>query len=245
MVQVDGAVQVASAASESVPEVQEEPVQRPSATGAARVRVEPSPLTSGVISTQAMAAIPGSSEPMKPHRVKTVQVKSGAVKVASAGPSGFPTSVGSASSRTEARDTTYGVASRTDLPPQPASHGTGKGILGVLPASSVSGQAAATVAPVRDAAVQQNGAIKPSAAVHTGWMVQVGALESESEARARLETARNQAKSILAKADPFTETITKGDKKLYRARFAGLDRDQAEAACRTLKRTISCIAVRN
>jgi D-alanyl-D-alanine carboxypeptidase len=245
MVQVDGAVQVASAASESLPQAQEEPVQRQSATSTPRVRVEPSPLTSGVISTQAMAAIPGSSEPMKPHRVKTVQVKSGPVRVASAGPGGFPSSAAAAPSRSETQDTTYAVASRTDLPPQPAAHGTGKGILGVLPASSVSGQASATVPPVREAAVQQNGAIKPASAAHTGWMVQVGALESESEARARLEAARNQAKSILGKADPFTETITKGDKKLYRARFAGLDRDQAEAACRTLKRTISCIAVRN
>ena len=48
---------------------------------------EPAPLTSGVIQTQAIAAIPGSSEPMKPVRVKTVQVKAGQIKLASAGPS--------------------------------------------------------------------------------------------------------------------------------------------------------------
>ncbi len=95
-------------------------------------------------------------------------------------------------------------------------------------------------------AVQQNGAIKPVAA-HTGWIVQVGALESENEALQRIDAARSQARGLLAKADPFTEpVVAKGDKKLFRARFAGLDRDQAEAVCRTLKRSdISCITVRN
>ncbi len=94
--------------------------------------------------------------------------------------------------------------------------------------------------------IQQNGAIKPVAA-HTGWIIQVGALESESEARERIEAARNQARGMLSKADPFTEAVVaKGDRKLFRARFAGLDRDQAEAVCRTLKRSdISCITVKN
>ena len=36
------------------------------------------------------------------------------------------------------------------------------------------------------------------------------------------------------------------NRKLFRARFAGLERDQAEAVCKTLKRAdISCITVRN
>jgi D-alanyl-D-alanine carboxypeptidase len=144
-------------------------------------------------------------------------------------------------------------AARTEMPPQPANHGTGNGLLGVLPASSLppTPQALAYADPAPRAAsqpqiVQQNGAIKP-AATHTGWIVQVGALESENEARQRIEAARNQARGLLAKADPFTEpVVAKGDRKLFRARFAGLDRDQAEAVCRTLKRSdISCIAVRN
>jgi D-alanyl-D-alanine carboxypeptidase len=99
-------------------------------------------------------------------------------------------------------------------------------------------------------AAQQNDAVKPSvpaAVVRTGWIVQVGALESESEARQRIDLARSKASSLLSKADPFTETIVSKDKRtLYRARFAGLERDQAEAVCRTLKRAdISCMTVRN
>ena len=141
------------------------------------------------------------------------------------------------------------------MPPQPANHGTGNGLLGVLPASSVPASSASQAMAYADPAphgqsqpqtIQQNGAIKPVAA-HTGWIIQVGALESESEARERIEAARNQARGLLSKADPFTEpVVAKGEKRLFRARFAGLDREQAEAVCRTLKRSdISCITVRN
>jgi D-alanyl-D-alanine carboxypeptidase len=39
---------------------------------------------------------------------------------------------------------------------------------------------------------------------------------------------------------------TRGDRKLYRARFAGLERDEAEAVCRKLKRSdISCFTIKN
>jgi D-alanyl-D-alanine carboxypeptidase len=147
-------------------------------------------------------------------------------------------------------DTARPDAARTELLPQPAGHGTGNGLLGVLPASSLSPSSASQAMAYADPAPQpqpaQNDAVKP-AAVHTGWIIQVGALESESEALQRIDAARSQSHGLLAKADPFTEPVlAKGDRKLFRARFAGLDRDQAEAACRTLKRSdISCITVRN
>ena len=58
-------------------------------------------------------------------------------------------------------------------------------------------------------AMQQNGAIKPAApaVARTGWIIQVGALESESEAKQRIDLARNKASSLLSKADPFTEPV--------------------------------------
>jgi D-alanyl-D-alanine carboxypeptidase len=77
-------------------------------------------------------------------------------------------------------------------------------------------------------------------------MIQVGAFGAEQDARERLQAAQSRAKRLLGEADPFTETVTKGEKKLYRARFAGLDRHQAEAACRTLKRNdIACMPLKN
>ena len=234
-------------------------------------KAEPAPLTNGVIESQALTAIPGSSEPMKPVRVKTVQVKAGQMKLASATASQPASSITSAipaaqpalpetSSSVMARAETNRVDvarpdfAKTEMPPQPPNHGTGNGILGVLPASSFPSSAAASQAmayadPTSTAhpqPIQPSSPTKPVAA-HSGWIIQVGALETETEALQRISAARNQAGGLLARADPFTEpVIAKGDRKLYRARFAGLDRDQAEAACRTLKRSeISCITLRN
>jgi D-alanyl-D-alanine carboxypeptidase len=156
---------------------------------------------------------------------------------------------------------------RSELPPQPAGHGTGNGILGVLPASSVAANpaplqapapapqmmanaapapAAAPQPPVQVQAAQVNSQSKP-AVVHTGWIVQVGALESEDEAQKRIEAARSGARGLLSKADPFTEpVVAKDNRKLYRARFAGLERDQAEAVCRALRRSdIPCMTAHN
>ncbi|MBX9709491.1 MAG: SPOR domain-containing protein [Xanthobacteraceae bacterium] len=109
--------------------------------------------------------------------------------------------------------------------------------------SSVPVQRMAAVSPQPEI-TQQNGAIK--ATPRSGWIIQVGALESEGEALQRLDAARGSAGKLLGRADQFTETVAKGNKTLYRARFAGLDQDSAEAVCRTLKRSdISCIAIKN
>jgi len=281
MVQNQGAIQAATAEPAAAPARAAAPITRSifAAAAASVPKAEPAPLTSGVIQTQALGAIPGSSEPMKPVRVKTVQIKAGQIKLASAGSVQPATPVTSAvpAARLEVPETSSAVVAkaetnkvevakaeiarpeiakpetnRTELPPQPANHGTGNGVLGVLPASSLppssTSQAMAYAAPAprpQPLAVPQNAAIKPVAA-HTGWIVQVGALESEGEALQRIDAARNQARGLLAKADPFTEPVVAKDKKLYRARFAGLDRDQAETVCRTLKRSdISCITIRN
>jgi D-alanyl-D-alanine carboxypeptidase len=255
-----------------------------------QAKPEPAPFTNGVIQAQSIAAIPGSSEPMKPVKVKTVQIKAGQVKLAAAGAAQPVTPITSAiSARPEMPETSSAImakaetnkaesnkaesnkaesnkaepnkaepnkaepnkldVARTEMPPQPANHGTGNGLLGVLPAPSASPSSTSQAMAYADAnsrgqpqSVQQ----KP-VAVHTGWIIQVGALESESEARQRLEVARDQARGMLSKADPFTEpVVAKGERKLFRARFAGLDSDQAEAVCRTLKRSdISCFTVRN
>jgi D-alanyl-D-alanine carboxypeptidase len=55
-----------------------------------------------------------------------------------------------------------------------------------------------------------------------------------------------KAAQMLGHADPFTEPVVKGDKTLYRARFAGLQKNEAEAVCRQLKRNdIDCMTVKN
>ncbi|PWE78254.1 peptidase M15 [Bradyrhizobium sp. SUTN9-2] len=262
-----------AAATAAMPPAHSKPEARPTES-----KVEPAPLTNGVISSQPLSIIPGSSEPMKPVRVKTVQVKAGAVKVASAAPAQggvqvvAPPVTSTVPHRSDVAETSGAVVARadlinkpeavsqpeapkaemarTELPRQPAGFGTGNGILGVLPAPTAA--APAPAAPKLASAdpapqpIQMSATTKP-AVIHSGWIVQVGALESENEAQQRIDAARNSARGLLSKADPFTEpVVAKDNRKLYRARFAGLERDQAEAVCRTLKRAeISCITVRN
>jgi len=72
---------------------------------------------------------------------------------------------------------------------------------------------------------------------HGGWMIQIGAFDDEGEAKQHLSEAQIKVHGPLAAKDPFTERVQKGDKALYRARFAGFDKSTAEAACRALKRS--------
>ncbi|MES2750535.1 MAG: serine hydrolase [Pseudomonadota bacterium] len=305
MVQVQGALQLASTVPDPVPLPAPRAPSVPAkvvANASEKVvqdKPAPAPLTSGVISSQSFAAIPGSAEPMTPVRVKTVQVRMGQTKVASAAPSALApvsTSAIPAARKVEAAETSTAIVANAEtraepkaesrrepwaaayaqprnefpapLPAQPNTvNGIGQVVIGappttlaaqamVLQTSTTSRQHPTVPQPVQQAAlqpvqqqlpvqtVQQNGAIK--AVVRSGWIIQVGALESESEARQRLDAARGSASRLLSEADPFTETVSKGNKTLYRARFAGLNQDSAEAACRTLKRSdISCIAIRN
>jgi len=55
-----------------------------------------------------------------------------------------------------------------------------------------------------------------------------------------------KALRLLSTADPFTEPTVKDGTTYYRARFAGLDKDQAEAVCKFLKRNdVECVAIKN
>jgi D-alanyl-D-alanine carboxypeptidase len=219
---------------------------------------------------------------MKPVKVKTVHVKAGAMKLASAGPSQPAPAIIASVPQPVIPETSNAVvakaaefarpepvkseparvdAARPEMPPQPPGHGTGNGVLGVLPVATapapqkpVPQQVASAApqpppAPVVQPAAQAPQAMPPSATVkvHTGWIVQVGALETQAEAQARIEAARNSSRGLLNRADSFTEpVIARDNRKLFRARFAGLERDQAEAVCRTLRRSdIACMAVRN
>jgi D-alanyl-D-alanine carboxypeptidase len=99
---------------------------------------------------------------------------------------------------------------------------------------------------VQVAKVEQPAPPTRSLKVHTGWIIQIGAYDSETEAKQHLDEAQSKAKSVLGHADRFTEAVTKGDKTLIRARFAGLDKNEAESICKRLRRSdIACITVKN
>jgi D-alanyl-D-alanine carboxypeptidase len=81
---------------------------------------------------------------------------------------------------------------------------------------------------------------------HAGWIIQVGAFPAEGEAKQRLSSVQSRASKFLASADAFTETVSKGESVWYRARFAGLAKEQAEAACTYLKHNdVDCMTIKN
>ncbi len=188
------------------------------------------------------APSPGSTAPIKPNPVKTIAVQGGIMHVASLSP------LPSASRKLTPAPATANPATVTTVAtvkrePPPSLPGAKPIVLGTLPVEKAEkvekvASASATVPlPATEPA--------PKLA-HGGWMIQVGAFDEEKDAKQRLSVAQSKAKDQLDNANPFTERVAKGDKALFRARFAGLEKTQAEAACKHLKRSeIPCMLLKN
>jgi D-alanyl-D-alanine carboxypeptidase len=112
------------------------------------------------------------------------------------------------------------------------------------PAAAAPQQTAPPVAPLPATTVTR--APAPAPQPHAGWIIQVGAFAAEDEAKQRLSSVQNRASKYLSSADAFTETVSKGESVWYRARFAGLGKEQAEAACNYLKHNdVDCMTIKN
>ena len=134
------------------------------------------------------------------------------------------------------------TASKPDVPALSFAPIAAKAEPAAAPVASPARVAAAEPAPAPARASAP--AAKPQH--RSGWIIQVGAFPGEQEAKKRLASAQTKAAKLLTKAEAFTETVEKGGTTLYRARFAGLDKDSAEAACKYLKRNdVECVTVKN
>jgi D-alanyl-D-alanine carboxypeptidase len=215
---------------------------------------------------------PTPTDPIRPIQVKTVKVKLHPTQVAAvASPplAQAPEQIAMAEPpQDRAPPAPPQAAAAPQLAPAPKPSAPQKaGMLGVL---SLHSPAPTAAEPKRDPAAVREVASLPSAPqavpvqaaapqsapqaaahpapapAHTGWIIQVGAFDIERDARQKLSAVQAMAAQVLGHASPFTEAVTKGDKTLYRARFAGLQKDEAEAACRQLKRNdIDCMTIRN
>ncbi len=175
--------------------------------------------------------LPGSTDPIKPSAVKTLKVEATTMRALSFAPVAGEGQF-APSSTASVNVTTVNTMKSADQP-QPAS--TKPGILGTLPAKALEAH--------NSVSAETKSQPKP---VGSGYLIQVGAFPEESEAKGRLTAARSKASDVLGRADPFTEKVEKGDKTLYRARFAGFDRDAAEHACKALRRgEIPCMVLKN
>jgi len=87
--------------------------------------------------------------------------------------------------------------------------------------------------------------VNTSSVSKSGWVIQVGSVASEKDARALLDKTSGKASGLLASAEPFTEQFVKGGTTYIRARFGGFSsQQQATRTCASLKkRSISCYAV--
>jgi D-alanyl-D-alanine carboxypeptidase len=177
--------------------------------------------------------MPGSTDPIRPIPVKTIMVQPGIMHTASLAP--LP-----AASRTlRPAPTTANPAAITTI----ATIKSEPPNLTTKPAPTpVANKVTSAPAKVPAKAATQELAAKP----HGPWIIQVGAFDIEKDAKERLSIAKDKAKAQLGEASPFTEPVAKGAKTLYRARFAGLEKSQAEIACKYLKRSdIPCMMLKN
>lgn len=87
---------------------------------------------------------------------------------------------------------------------------------------------------------------EPARPSKPGWMIQIGAAEDPEKANQMLSRARSQLQGFPPSAKAFTEKVQKGKETLYRARFAGLEEQSAESACKALKRSgFACFTTKN
>lgn len=183
--------------------------------------------------TTARASV-GSNDPIKPLLVKTVTYHTVTVRTASMVP--MPVLVPSTSAAQPQPETQTARAFVASAEPAPAASSAAPATTPVLRADPVKVAAAKPTEPAPETA--------PHA--HGGWVIQIGAFDSEDEARQHINDAKQKVHGALAAADPFTERVQKSDKALYRARFAGFNKDTAETACKQLKHSdFACMTVKD
>jgi D-alanyl-D-alanine carboxypeptidase len=131
--------------------------------------------------------------------------------------------------------------------PEPAAELPSPGVASVSPAAAASAPAAPAAKPAPMPTARPASAASAVKPQHKpGWMIQVGAYPAEQAAKQRLSAVQSKASKMLTGAEAFTETIDKGGTTYYRARFAGLDKDKAEAACKYLKKNdVECVTIKN
>jgi D-alanyl-D-alanine carboxypeptidase len=192
------------------------------------------------------APLPGSTDPIKPNAVKTVAVHPGSMRTAALTP--LPSEsrqlTPTPSESTQATiSTVVTVKSEQSSAIAPSASAPEPPVTKSAPPPPAAPAKMASAAPSAPGSTR---APQPAAKPRTGWIIQIGALPDEKDAWQRLELAQTKARHLLGKADPFTERVEKGEKVLFRARFAGLEKNQAEIACKHLKRSdIPCMLVKN
>ena len=197
--------------------------------------------------TVSTRAIAGSNDPIQPLLVKTVSYRIAPVQPAPLAP--MPALVATPAPQPEVPRTV--VASADTMPPVTIPAVKSDPIKPEAAKPEVAKTEVATTTASAEPAKAEPAKAEPAKSepqvrARGGWLIQIGAYPGEDEAKQHLSAARSKVRDKLAAADPFTERVLKGDKALYRARFAGFDKATADATCKQLKRNdFDCITVKN
>ena len=221
-------------------------------------RADPAPPANANARANAGAAV-GSNDPIQPLLVKTISYRTAPVQTASLAPMPalVPVAAPAQQPAPSAPGRTPPSAQLPEAPStivvasaEPAAIATAPKAEPVRTEPELAKPEPVKVEPAKvelaKAEPAKGEAARPQAHARGGWLIQVGAFDGEDEAKQHLSAAQIKVPAMLAAADAFTERVQKGDKSLYRARFAGFDKATAEAACKLLKRSdIVCMALKN
>jgi D-alanyl-D-alanine carboxypeptidase len=194
----------------------------PGATSTAALVAPSRPLDPPPALRPAIAETVPAAAPIRVATVRSLDIRTGATTTAAPPPSGLarPPSTLQAQAQRLAEATDASSPYRTWAP-------AGLG-------GPVASAAAATVPSGPSQASGRAGGVD----------LQVGAFAAEGEARDRLEAAR-QRSAALRQAATITPMVMAGGRRLYRARFTGLDATTAARACSELRRQqIDCLVTR-
>jgi D-alanyl-D-alanine carboxypeptidase len=89
-----------------------------------------------------------------------------------------------------------------------------------------------------------SGVVRPAPA--GSYHVQIGVYSTPDDAQRAMAAAKAKAAHILADSAPIAIPLAKGDRQLYRARFAGFDSASATTACNELRRSgLDCFVAKS
>jgi D-alanyl-D-alanine carboxypeptidase len=220
--------------------------QKPEFAPAVRASVKPQPLKSEAVPAPAPVQVASISPEMPPVRPRPAVV-SGVAKPAPLEANSQQPALPAQHHAVLDGSTTTSLLTASNVPSRTATPSNLRWVVGPAAAANKDKtelQKSAKAEPAGET-------VKPMdsnhpAIQHTGWMIQIGATDDIAKANELLARAKSQGHHALNSAQAFTEKVQKGSETLYRARFAGLEEDSAESACKALKHSgFSCFATKN
>jgi D-alanyl-D-alanine carboxypeptidase len=217
---------------------------QPAAYAKAPLTARADPAQTATVPANARGAA-SSNDPIRPLLVRTITYKIAPAQPAALTPMPSLVAVAAPGAQAAAPQSPLSqVAVRSSLPAPALQAPRSVMVASADPSTSI----APTPSKAQGSSPYTATAALRSEPVHArgGWLIQIGAYGDEDEAKQHLSAAQLKVHGTLAAADPFTERVQKGDKAFYRARFAGFDKQTAEAACQQLKRNdFDCMALKD